>query len=125
MWLLCALAPACSKTPPAPQPEHVYTVRGQVVAVPDSSRPKSTLQIRHEPIPGYINQKGEQTGMGSMTMPFPTVPGLDVSGLAPGDAVEFTWEVRWTPPPFARVSRIAKLPPGTALNFGPGAPTNR
>ena len=115
--VFCALTTACSK-PQGPAPEHIYTVRGQVVAVPDPARPKSTLQIRHEPIPEYVNNKGEKVGMGSMTMRFPGAPGLDLSGIAPGDAVEFTWEVRWASPPFARVSKVTKLPPGTTLNFG-------
>lgn len=45
-----------------------------------------------------------------MTMPFVPAPGLDLSGLAVGDQVRFTWELRWSPPRIAHVTRIEKLP---------------
>jgi hypothetical protein len=116
--ILTILSAACSKAPAPAAPEQVYTVRGRVVALPDPAKPGGGLQIRHEPIPEYVNHKGERKGMGSMTMPFVPTRELDLSGLAPGDVVEFTWEVRWAKPPLSRVVAIRKLPPETTLNFG-------
>jgi Cu/Ag efflux protein CusF len=116
--ILTILSAACSKAPAPAAPEQVYTVRGRVVALPDPAKPGGGLQIQHEPIPEYVNPKGERKGMGSMTMSFAPAEGLDLSGLATGDAVEFTWEVRWHEPRFWRVAAIRKLPAGTTLNFG-------
>lgn len=120
---LAALAAAvlwlgCSRTPPSPPAEHTYTVRGRIAGLPSASAPGSSLQIQHEAIPEFVNSKGVKSGMASMTMPFPVAKGLEVSGLAVGDLVEFVWEMRWTPPAFSRVVQIKKLPAGTELDFG-------
>ena len=129
-WILVAAVTAgaaalcissCLKRPPAPAPENVYSVRGRITSLPVLGDATTSLAIRHEAIPGYRDPKGDRVGMESMEMPFTPAKGVSLEGLAVGDPVEFVWEVRWAPPLFSRVTRIAKLPGDTALNFGPAA----
>ena len=115
--LLVCLA-ACSRKPALPPPDQVYTLRGQIAALPEPGKPASDLVIHHEPIPGFVNRDGVAVGMDSMEMPFPPAPGVSLKGLSQGDVVEFTFEVRWKQAPFSQLTRITKLPPDTALNFG-------
>lgn len=121
-WALCA-AGACvpagcggSGEDRAP-PDQSYTVRGRIVMLPEAGKPASVLQIRHEAIEHFVDSKGKVVGMEAMTMPFPTAKGLSLAGLAVGDAVEFTFEVRWDGSPIYQVTRITELPEGTALEF--------
>src|SRR3954468_13715841 len=78
--LLLVCCPACSNKEPAP--EHIYTVRGRIVALPDPASPGSNLEIQHEAVPDFVNVKGERVGMSSMVMPFATREGLSLKGLA-------------------------------------------
>ena len=59
-----------------------------------------------------------------MTMPFAPAQGLALEGLAPGDRVHFTLEMRWQEPrEIARIARIEKLPAGARLAWDvPAAP---
>ena|ERR1043165_2807490 len=109
---------ACSGSEPAPKPEHTYTVRGRLVALPDPAKLDSSLQIQHEAIPDFVGARGD-IGMSSMTMPFPPAKGLSLAGLAPGDPVEFTWEMSWKPTRLSRVTAIRALPKDTELRFSP------
>jgi Cu/Ag efflux protein CusF len=58
----------------------------------------------------------------SMTMPFPVAEGVSLEGIAPGDAVEFTFEVTWQPRAGYRVTEIHELPAGTEIDFGSPPP---
>ncbi|QYU66420.1 copper-binding protein [Leptolyngbya sp. 15MV] len=113
-----------SSAPPAsPQrgpADQVYTVRGQIVALPDPTKPASQLQIHHEEIPNFVGAQGTVVGMKEMTMPFPLAPGVSLEGLAVGDKVEFTFDVWLKPRMTYHLSKIGKLPPDTALNFKAG-----
>ena len=109
---------SCSKTGPPTKAEHTYTVRGRIVALPDPAQPGSSLQIQHEAVPDFVGARGD-IGMASMTMHFRPAQGLSLGGLAPGDAVEFTWAVSWKPTPDSRVTAIHALPRDTELHFGP------
>jgi hypothetical protein len=41
-----------------------------------------------------------------MSMPFDVAPDVDLTGLAPGDLVTFTFEVRWRESPNTLVTRL-------------------
>ncbi|MEM1202178.1 MAG: copper-binding protein [Acidobacteriota bacterium] len=121
--LLTALATlvACAGEPEAPEAEIVvdrYTVRGQVSQLPSPDRPGSDLQIRHEPVPDYRDDRGEVVGMDTMTMPFPVGDPTLLEGVAVGDKIEFDFEMAWEGSPPIRVTRIDVLDPSTELTFG-------
>ena len=121
---LAGFLASCSRQSALPPPDQVYTVRGIVVGLPAADKPASELTIRHEPIPAFMNREGRIVGMDSMEMPFTPARGVSLSGLAIGDTVEFTFEVRWKQSPFSQLTRIQKLPAGTKLDLGkaPGRP---
>lgn len=107
---------AVEQTPPAeaaaPEP-HVYTVRGEIVSLPEAGNPRADLRIKHEAIDNY--RRGDKVvGMNAMTMPFPVAEGVSLEGLAVGDKVEFVFEVQM---PQYQITRITKLPADTVLEF--------
>ena len=138
------LIPACGEpAPPDPasdqafgEADQTYTVRGEVVTTPSPGPPPQDLTIKHEHIPEFVGSDGTihvnpggVKGMRPMTMPFPLVePGVDLSGLTPGDKIEFTFEVRWEDGvPAYRITTIEQLPPDTELDYSvpdPQAPTD-
>jgi Copper binding periplasmic protein CusF len=94
-----------------------YTVRGKLISLP-SAYGKQSLQIHHEAIPDFKGRSGAVTGMKEMIMPFPDIaPQVSLSGLSPGAAVEFTFEVRWDAPPRTLVVRLVPLAPETPLHL--------
>jgi Cu/Ag efflux protein CusF len=114
--LLPALAAsACGPSAPAPAGAVAsYEMRGEIVRLPLAG--SREIAIRHEAVPGFRDESDKVVGMDAMTMPFSLAQGLSVDGLAPGDRVSFTLEMRWHDPrEIARVSRLEKLPPGTTL----------
>ncbi|HEX6200701.1 MAG TPA: copper-binding protein [Thermoanaerobaculia bacterium] len=99
-------------------PDQTYSVRGEVVALPDERRPDDRqLRVRHESIPDFVGFEGEVVGMASMSMPFPLATAVDLEGVEPGDPVEMTFEVRWEGTPPIRIVELEELPPGTELDF--------
>jgi Cu/Ag efflux protein CusF len=92
----------------------VYTLRGEVKSLPSAS--DAEISIHHEEIPTFVNQKGVETGMPSMSMPFGLI-GLDVSELAIGDKIEFKFDVAWKRKPALRILEFKKLPGETALKL--------
>ncbi|MEO8196945.1 MAG: copper-binding protein [Thermoanaerobaculia bacterium] len=120
---------ACSRRPEvASGPVESYAMRGEIARLP---RPgEREIVIRHEAVPGFRDEGGKVVGMEAMTMPFTLAPDLPASmldGLAPGDRIAFTLEMRWQDPrDIARLARLEKLPAGTALSWDPppasGAP---
>jgi len=123
-------APGCEREAPAPAPAPAaaptaspdagpaatYEIRGVIVELPDVKKPSSNLSIHHEAIPSFT-ANGKVVGMAEMTMPFPLAPGVSLEGLAVGDVVSFTMEVREQPRMNYRVTRITKLPPDTKLDL--------
>jgi Cu/Ag efflux protein CusF len=97
-----------------------YDVRGQVVDVPREGR--GDLTVHHETIAEFRDRDGKPSEMESMTMPFAVAPGVSLAGIAPGDKVEMTFEVRWEGIVPLRVVALRELPESTALALG-GAPT--
>lgn len=99
-------------TKPDGAAENTYTTRGVIVALPGPNTAKQYLQIHHEAIPEFVGRSGTVTGMKEMIMDFPDVaPGEVVRGIKVGDAVRFTFEVRWKSTPRTLVTKIEKLPP--------------
>lgn len=123
--LLGCLAACGGGEPAAPEaeeasgpPDQTYTVRGEVVALPDRERGvERQLRVRHETIPDFVGFEGEVVGMASMVMPFPVAAGVDLEGIEAGDPVEMTFEVRWEGSPPLRVVELRPLPEGTELDF--------
>lgn len=113
---LCLLVAACAPSAAPPAPAAQYQVRGEILRLPEP--PARDLVIRHEAIPSFRNENGKVVGMEAMTMPFTLAPEVAVEGLAVGDRIEFTLEVRWDDPSrFARVTRVARLPEGARLSW--------
>jgi hypothetical protein len=107
-----------STPPPLPPADQTYTTRGLIETLPQE--PGGPLEVHHERIADFQDRHGEVVGMDPMIMPFVPAAGVDLSGLAPGDPVEFTWEMRWNARPNALIVKLTKLPAGTALELGSG-----
>lgn len=104
---------ACGGEPPAP-PE-TYQARGIVRQIGGGETPE--LLIHHESLPDFRNDKGETVGMDSMAMPFPAAQPALVEGLAVGDRIAFTFEVRWEDGPPLRLTHVEPLGPDVRLEF--------
>ena len=106
--------PPPTATTPA---DNTYTLRARVDALPNPKR--QFLDLHHEKLPEFKNEKGEVIGMNEMVMGFPYfAPGVSIADLKPGDPVEFTMEMRFTSKPRFLITRITKLPEDTKLNLG-------
>lgn len=121
MGILLLIAGACSPAPeeaePVSEPDQTYTVRGEVMGLPQGPGELRQLRVRHESVPDFVDSEGEVVGMASMTMPFPVAEDVDVDDLEPGDKVEMTFEVRWDDGRPLRVVGVEELPADTALDF--------
>jgi Cu/Ag efflux protein CusF len=104
---------------PAPSVRR-YTVRGEVVRLPDPAGRGEEIFVRHEAIGDFVDGTGKVVGMASMIMPFRVEPRASAQVLALGDKVEIRFVVDWSRPAF-RVERIEKLPASTPLRLGPAA----
>lgn len=112
-----ACSPAPEESEPVSEPDQVYTVRGEVMGLPQGPGELRQLRVRHESVPDFVDSEGEVVGMASMTMPFPVADEVDMEGLEPGDKVEMTFEVRWDDGRPLRVVGVEELPADTALDF--------
>jgi Cu/Ag efflux protein CusF len=117
--LVTAVAAACGGTPEAPAtgPDATYTVRGEIVRLPDATTHE--VWLRHESVADFKDPDGKVVGMESMTMPFALAPDAKLDGLAVGDRVSFRLEMRWQGGKPASASAFEKLPAGTRLAFDP------
>ncbi len=100
----------------------VYPVRGLLRSLPEPESERPEILVRHEAIDDFVGINGEVVGMDSMSMPFPLAPGLDLSGVAPGDKVLLRLEVDWAADEPARVTAIEKLDPESELEFRAARP---
>jgi hypothetical protein len=116
--LLLLLAACTSAAPPMADGARVYTVRGEVVAPPSPVAAGTQVLVRHEAIDDFVDATGKVVGMDAMVMPFDVAPPVAAKDLAVGDKVEIRFTMDWKGPRL-RVDRIERLPPGTALRFGP------
>ena len=116
--ILSALVLAACGTPEEPPPPaDSYRTRGLVRQLPSADRPGSELYVQHEAIPGFKDAEGKVVGMESMAMPFPVADLAMLAGLAAGDKIDFTFEMRWEGDKPLLVTRLEKLPPETVLDF--------
>ncbi len=93
MWVaLLAVLAACKKDAPAAEKHDRYTVKGTVKSVTAAA---NRVVIAHEEIPSFKDREGQAVGMMAMSMPFAVEKSVDLSNLAPGTRVEFTFETRW------------------------------
>jgi Cu/Ag efflux protein CusF len=114
-------AVSCSKPPEAPAVSaQSYAMRGEIVRLPAAGTRE--MAIRHEAVPDFRDETGKIVGMEAMTMPFALASAVAIEGLAPGDRVAFTLEMRWQDPrEIVRISRIEKLPADARLAWDPPA----
>ncbi|RLB51875.1 MAG: hypothetical protein DRJ42_16065 [Deltaproteobacteria bacterium] len=89
-----------------------YTVRGRIADVIGDD-----VSIQHEEIADFKNRDGETVGMMTMTMAFHRPEGVSMDGISVGDAVEFTFEMRWEGDHRLTVASLSKLPEGTELEL--------
>ncbi len=111
---------------------NAYTVRGEVVSLPDAVQ---DLQIRHEAIPEFQNPGGSM-GMNTMTMPFwppqgiakddpriaARIEGFSLEGIAVDQKVEFAFDVLFDAEHKLvgyYATSIHPLPAETVLDFSP------
>ena len=113
---LVGAALACGKAAELPAADGTYQVRGQVVDVPREG--VGDLTVHHETIPDFRDREGKPSEMESMSMPFAVAPGVSLAGVAPGDKVEMTFEVRWSGDVPLHVVELRELPESTALDLG-------
>jgi Cu/Ag efflux protein CusF len=111
------VATACDGDKALPAADAVYDTRGTLRSLPGSGDLPDKVMIHHEALPSFKNAAGTVVGMESMAMAFTPADGLSLAGLAAGDDVAITFEVRWNADPLLRLTRIAKLPPGTSLEL--------
>ena len=99
-----------------------YTVRGQVIQLPDPANPGTGLTLNHEAVDQFVDRTGEVVGMDPMSMPFPVAKNLSLAGIQVGDVVEFKLYVDWGGDPAVEITGIRKLPAGTQLVFRAAKP---
>ena len=104
--------------PPTWFPDASYTLRGIIDTLPQATGPDKYIKIHHEELPTFKNKKGEVVGMPEMIMDFEQIaPEVKLGGFKVGDAVEFTFEVRWSPRVVTRVVQMRKLEAGTEVRL--------
>lgn len=117
----CAKKPAedPDKAAEAAVRRHRYTVRGQIISLPT---PQQDLVVRHEAMPHFVGENGVM-GMDTMSMGFPTIEGMALEGLKPGDPVEMDFEVDFDIKTGKltgyRATAVRPLSPDTVLDFTP------
>lgn len=94
-----------------------YTIRGRLTRLPQPGDSLREINVSHESIPDFKGPQGDVVGMMAMTMPFEVAPEVALEGLAVGDAVTMTLEMRWGNSPTALITTISELPEGTVLAF--------
>ncbi len=112
---LAGAALACGKAE-LPAADGTYQVRGQVIDVPREEG--DNLTVHHEALADFRDRDGKPSEMESMSMPFTVAPGVSLAGIAPGDKVEMTFEVRWEGGAPLRIVALHELPESTALDLG-------
>jgi len=119
---LAGCRPASAPAGSAPAQAKRYTVRGEVVRLPEAGAPSQSqeVSIRHEAIPDFEDRQGAVVGMSAMVMPFRVGSGVSLAGLEPGDRIRFRFAVDWSSNRI-ELESIEELPRETALDFGPAA----
>jgi Cu/Ag efflux protein CusF len=109
LFAMLAALPACkppeSAPASAPATKAVYEMRGVIERLGTAEAPRQ-LRIRHEATPD----------MESMAMPFAVDESVDLTSLAVGDKVAFTFEIDLATHT-EHVTKLSKLPADTVLNI--------
>ncbi len=111
-----ALGLSACRAAPLPPADATYDTRGEVLQLPQGR--DGELIVHHETVSSFRDRQGKPTQMDSMAMPFAVAPGVSLAGIAPGDKVAMTFEVRWKGEPTLRVVSLHGLPGDTALALG-------
>ncbi|MBB6430719.1 copper-binding protein [Algisphaera agarilytica] len=119
----------CSDSGPQSGPEAVdsaeptsttYVVRGVISTLPYPDNPASSLNVKHEAIPDFVDAQGKTVGMDTMTMPFPVADDLDLSSFSVDDKVEVTFVVTWGGEDQGwTATQLSPLPEDAELDFTP------
>jgi len=96
--------------------DQAYTVEGVIESIP-SDLSISPMSIRHQSIDEFVDREGAAITMHSMSMPFNVADTVSTAGLAHGDAIRFTFEVRWESDPILLVTALEQLPADHAVDF--------
>jgi hypothetical protein len=108
-----------------PESGRIYTVRAQVVGLPDPANPGTGLTLNHEAIDEFVDRSGEVVGMDPMSMPFPVAEGVSLDGIEVGDVVEVELRVDWGGDPEVAITGVRELPRGTKLDFRAAQPPKK
>jgi hypothetical protein len=100
----------------------IYTLRGQVIQLPDPKDPGTGLTLNHEAIDDFVSRDGEMVGMDPMTMSFLVDEKVPLEGIQVTDIVEVKLHVNWGAQPEVEIVEIRELPPGTKLVFRAAKP---
>jgi hypothetical protein len=114
----CTSSPPAEGAPASPSSRR-YTVRAEVIRLPEAGAPLRELVLRHEAIPDFVGQEGRVVGMEAMVMPLEVARALPLEGVRVGDKVEIVLEVDWSRPSY-RVVHLSLLPVSTVLDLGHG-----
>lgn len=99
-----------------------YTMRGQVIQLPDPKNPGTGLTLNHEAIDDWVSRDGETVGMDPMTMSFLVDEKVPLEEIQVTDVVEVKLHVDWGGQPEVEIVEIRELPPGTKLVFRAAKP---
>lgn len=99
-----------------------YTLRGQVIQLPDPKNPGTGLTLNHEAIDDFVSRDGELVGMDPMSMSFLVDEKVPLQGIQVTDIVECKLHVDWGGQPEVEIVEIRELPPGTKLDFRAAKP---
>jgi Cu/Ag efflux protein CusF len=109
----------------SPDSGRIYTVRAQVVRLPDPANPGTGLTLNHEAVDDFVDRSGEVVGMDPMSMPFPVAEGVSLDGIQVGDVVEVELRVDWGGDPEVAITGVRELPAGTKLVFRAARPPKK
>ena len=87
-----------------------YTARGRVIALHAKE-----IEINTERIPAFKAVDGKVSPMEAMPMGYVIGDGVARDGLAVGDPIQLTFEVRWADANPLRLTQVVKLPADTQL----------
>lgn len=91
---------------PSTPPDGSYDVAGVVESLPRDGADRREMTVAHEEIPDFVGRDGQEVGMEAMTMQFVVAQDVDLEGVAVGDGVDLTFEVRWNDRPMLLITRL-------------------
>ncbi len=92
-----------------------YTVKGRLESIQPTANGYGFLNIKHEAVTDFRDEKGAVVGMEVMTMPFAYGPGIDPATLTVGGAVKMVFVMDYAAEPKLFIRSIEGLAKGTSL----------